>query len=127
MPATRPRELQFRFGLVVLVVRDILTQARRAENGVRRAAVLGSYELLNCFVTVRRDSNVLVVAVVVVVVVTPEVEFLEIVSGIADSTWPFDNLTREILMSAISTGRIALFAEDEVPGDRSGPAVYRIK
>lgn len=57
MPATRPRELQFQFGLVDLVARDILTQARRAENGVRRAAVLGSYELLNCFVTVRRDSN----------------------------------------------------------------------
>lgn len=93
MPATRPRELQFQFGLVDLVARDILTQARRAENGVRRAAVLGSYELLNCFVTVRRDSNVLVVvAVVVAVAVTPEAEFLEIVSGMADSTWPLDNL-----------------------------------
>lgn len=57
MPATRPRELQFQFGLVDLVARDILTQARRAENGVRRAAAPGSYELLNCFVTVRRDSN----------------------------------------------------------------------
>lgn len=65
MPATRPRELQFRFGLVDLVARDILTQARRAENGVRRAAVLGSYELFNCFVTVRRDSNVLAVVVAV--------------------------------------------------------------
>lgn len=93
MPATRPRELQFQFGLVDLVARDILTQARRAENGVRRAAVLGSYELLNCFVTVRRDSNVLVVvAVVVAVVATPGAEFLEIVSGIADSTWLLDNL-----------------------------------
>lgn len=126
MPTTRPRELQFWFGLVDLVVRDILTQAQRAENGVRRAAVLGSYELLNCFVTVRRNSNVLVVvAVVVAVVVTPE-EFLEIVSGIADSAWPLDNLAHEILMSTISTGRIALFAEDEVPGNHNGPAVTHV-
>lgn len=126
MPATRPRELQFQFGLVDLVARDILTQARRAENGVRRAAVLGSYELLNCFVTVRRDSNVRVAAVVAVAV-TPEAEFLEIVSGLTDSTWPLDNLeARGILMSAISTGRIALFAEDEVPDDRSGPAVNKV-
>lgn len=57
--------------------------------------MLGSYELLNCFVTVPRDSNVLVVvAVVVAVAATPETEFLEIVFGIADSAWPLDNLAR---------------------------------
>jgi len=52
MPATRPRELQFRFGLVDLVARDTLTRAR---SGERCPPVPGSYELLNCFVTVRPD------------------------------------------------------------------------
>lgn len=50
------RKLQFRFGLVDLVVRDTLTELR-TENGVQRALVQGSYELLNCFVTVRPVSS----------------------------------------------------------------------
>lgn len=54
MPATCPRELRFRFGLVNFVARDTLTQAQGGEWWyIRSTAASGSYELLNCFVTVR--------------------------------------------------------------------------
>ena len=73
---TLSRNQQFQFGLLDLVVRDTLTQLRtererergreegekrerEREQGVQGALVQGSYELLNCFVTVRPSSSFL--------------------------------------------------------------------
>lgn len=86
MPDTQTHELQFHFGLVDFVVRDTLTQFG-SENGVQRASVLGSYELLNCFVTVRPFSSsrwfVLVILAVSAAIITSTVVPFVVLPGIS--------------------------------------------
>lgn len=77
----------------------------QAENGVRRAPVPGSYELLNCFVTVRSDllatptSSVSSLSLLLLLLCRGGLS-RPIISGIAPRLRPLDNLDREILMFA---------------------------